>query len=365
MTQTYGPNYSSDQDLSREGRRHREYLEQKNALQDDYGNWEFDENGYFRSLPGRRVGLEAQYATDAFVARRNRESREAAIGAMRKGMGLLESYRPGGQASLASGMYQGLAEYHYRNQIETPDQLVKWRDAIRKKAQNRATQARTMQAIAAGVATIATFGVGLAAGVGAVGAAAYGLSAGASAMSGGGGGGAGGIGGAGMMGGAPRSQPGVAKTTAPSAGIPGQSSEQQFLGGAPAGFYGAPGGGGLVGGGGQVQQPQDGQKRLAGGPGVPGGGQPGGAPGGGAQVQQGGGGSGAAGAQGGSAMSRGGAFGLAPEAPEAPMTAHGLPATPAAYMVGEDSAPQHAAYWQSQLDGLDSFFGGLMQMMMA
>lgn len=349
--------------MTSQGVREQQYRDQRAALQDQFGNWAFDENGYLPEAPGRRVGMEAQYATNRYTAARNRESREAAIGAMRKGMGLLESYRPGGQASLASGMYQGLAEYHYRNQVEAPDQLAKWRDAIRAKAQHRATQARTMQAVAAAVAGVATMGVGLAAGAGLGMAAMGGLSTAAGAMAGGGqaqqGGG---VAGAFVQGGMqqPKTQPGVPPTTAPTAGVPGQSPEQQFLGGAPAGFYGDRSSGGMVGGPAQ----QGGQKRITGGAGMPSGGQPGAVPGGGPQAQQGGG--GAPGAQGGGgAMSQGGAFGLAPEAPEQPMTAHGLPATPAAYMVGEESAPQHAAYWQSQLDGLDSFFGDLMQMVMA
>ena len=350
--------------MTSQGVREQQYRDQRAALQDQFGNWAFDENGYLPEAPGRRVGMEAQYATNRYTAARNRESREAAIGAMRKGMGLLESYRPGGQASLASGMYQGLAEYHYRNQVEAPDQLAKWRDSIRQKAQHRATQARTMQAVAAAVAGVATMGVGLAAGAGLGMAAMGGLSTAAGTMAGGAGGG-GNVAGAFVQGGMQpktQQQPGVATTAAPTAGIPGQSPEQQFLGGAPAGFYGAPGGGGgMVGG--PAQQQQGGQKRISGGGlALPPNGQQGAAQGGGPQVQRGGG--GAPGAQGGSAMSRGGAFGLAPEAPEAPMTAHGLPATPAAYMVGEESAPQHAAYWQSQLDGLDSFFGDLMQMVM-
>ena len=70
--------------MTSQGVREQQYRDQRAALQDQFGNWAFDENGYLPEAPGRRVGMEAQYATNRYTAARNRESREAAIQLARK-----------------------------------------------------------------------------------------------------------------------------------------------------------------------------------------------------------------------------------------------------------------------------------------
>lgn len=172
--------------------------------------------------PGAEVALGYQYRAQEIIRRRQNALWSDAANSINQGIGLMSSYRPGGSAALASGLFQNKANV-YQNQaasLEEPDLMSQYRDAKSSDADKAAKQARNIQlglsaaSLVAGVATGgAGFFVGGAAGAAAAaqtpGAAASGTSLRADAGMGGGGspasvGGPGGVpgGGGGYSGGA-------------------------------------------------------------------------------------------------------------------------------------------------------------------
>ena len=168
--------------------------------------------GFTSSLPGRRVGAETQYLAEKRTAERNqrlmeqgmdatRARTEEAGGALQQGLGLLQSYRPGGAAALASGSYSQMANMIYGQggreadiysamRTEAPDLMFRYREHQRKSANRRAKRARIMGLVGTAIgaaATIATGGaaaplmaMGGAAAAGAAGGGAVGGAVGAS-----------------------------------------------------------------------------------------------------------------------------------------------------------------------------------------
>lgn len=225
---------------------------------------QWDENGFpVGRMPSGKYALDYQHEAN----RRTEGRRNALWGDAHNVMGqatdLLQSYRPGGSAALASGIHAQRANLYgsQAQSLEAPDLLMGYRehkqneaDAARKQSERFAS---TMGLVQTGAALLATVYGGPAAG-----AAAYGAlgALGNAAAPGGGGGGAGGqAGGYGPQMGAPSGYEGAA----PSPGMIGPQP------GAPSGYFGGGGGAapgmGAGGGGGVLQS-------RVGGPGMGGGG---------------------------------------------------------------------------------------------
>jgi len=116
------------------------------------------EMGYSRHLPGKRIAAQVQYQAERRAAERNQRLMEQGLaatkartteagGALQQGLGLLQSYRPGGAAALASPYYGQMASQIYGQggreadiyagmRQEAPDLMFAYRDAARK-SQNR------------------------------------------------------------------------------------------------------------------------------------------------------------------------------------------------------------------------------------
>lgn len=268
------------------------------------GPQQWDANGFpVGPMPRGDMALDWQYEAN----RRSETRRQALWGdaqnTMRQGLDLMQSYRPGGSAALASGMY-GQKAGLYGNQAqdtEAPDLLMGYRDWQQAKADAERKQAERFArttAVGSAVAAIAGTAIGgpavgaaLGAGVNALGGAvapnqnSYNTQAGLSSLGGLGAGGQQAQGGAGQGGGYAYNAQGQP--------MPGQPMGDQ-------GSYAGPGasGPGLVGGPNPTLQARMGQQSPGGGYGA--GGDSGGYGAGG------GGGAGAAGPGGGTAMSRGG-----------------------------------------------------------
>lgn len=279
----------------RKRNRGRAYDEQRAEIYDDQGNLILDEQGYTPVMPGRYVARAAQYESERFVAKRNAQIRADALHALKGGLGLLSSYRPGGAAALTSPYFANMANVLMNSQIETPDLLANVRRAAQASAAKRARTAQALQI--AGTAVGAIFGGPAGAAIGgALGSAAApaavpsSVTEPASASDAYGGG------------------PGMVADPGTSGGVPGTSAPPSVLG-EPATMGGA--------GAGQQQPQGRGRKQVGGAPGalgLPGQEQQGGITG---QQQRGGagagGGPGAAGGgpQGGPGAMSGGAGGMA------------------------------------------------------
>lgn len=130
-------------------------------------NVQWDETGRpVGRMPRGKYALDYQYEAD----RRTQDRRNAlwsdAHGALRQGQGMLESYRPGGAAALASGIYgQRAAMYGQQSMtLQSPDLLMGYRehkqdvaDYERKKA---VEDAQFMNLLGAGINLLGMGGLG-------------------------------------------------------------------------------------------------------------------------------------------------------------------------------------------------------------
>jgi len=122
--------------------------------QDPYGGGaQFDANGYPSRMPYGPHALDYQ-----FIANRQTEQRRQALwgdvqNTMRQGMDLMQSYRPGGAAALASGMY-GQSAGLYAQQamsLESPDLLIGYRAQKQDEATKEAKRANRINQIMGGL----------------------------------------------------------------------------------------------------------------------------------------------------------------------------------------------------------------------
>lgn len=109
-------------------------------------SYQFDELGFTQGkMPEGHHAAGAQYASEQIVARRNAELMQQAVdaigGASQGALGLLESYRPGGAASLASGIQMqagmGMANMLAGSRTEAPDLMFNRREREAQMARNR------------------------------------------------------------------------------------------------------------------------------------------------------------------------------------------------------------------------------------
>lgn len=104
----------------------------------------WDSSGYpVGVMPrGSKYALEYQYEANRRAEEYRRTLWGDAQNAMRQGLDLFQSYRPGGSAAAASGMYQAKAGL-YGNQalsVEAPDMLMAWREKLRERAEKQANK---------------------------------------------------------------------------------------------------------------------------------------------------------------------------------------------------------------------------------
>lgn len=136
---------------------------------------QFDDLGYTQHLPMGGIGPFAQYEAERIVAQRNAELMRqavAAIGDSRSGaLGLMESYRPGGAASLASGIHMqagmGIANMLAASRTQAPDLLYTHRRDRARRARQQAKRASLIGglgslAMIGGAAIGGPVGIGLA-----------------------------------------------------------------------------------------------------------------------------------------------------------------------------------------------------------
>lgn len=134
-------------------------------------------------MPTENVGPQWQYHAQGLIRQRQQALWGDAANSINRGINLTQSYRPGGSAAMASGLFQNQASI-YANQaanLQEPDLLFAWRDHKQFQARKQARRAGELQAIIGGVTAIAALGTGGAA----LGAAGLGFGLGRS-MGGGG-----------------------------------------------------------------------------------------------------------------------------------------------------------------------------------
>lgn len=117
--------------------------EQRTA--DPYGENppQWDEAGYpVGPMPRGKYSLDYQHEANRRAEMRRRALWGDAQNTMRQGLNLFQSYRPGGSAAAASGMYQARANLYGTQALNTeaPDLLIDWREQIRKRAEENANE---------------------------------------------------------------------------------------------------------------------------------------------------------------------------------------------------------------------------------
>ncbi len=126
--------------------------------------------------PAHEVALQYQYRSQELIRKRQQALWGDAQNVLGQGANLLSSYRPGGSAALASGIF-GARSNAYQNQaanLEEPDLMSAYREDKEILAAREAKRARNLQiglGLVQAAATIATGGIGgVAAGIAAAGA---------------------------------------------------------------------------------------------------------------------------------------------------------------------------------------------------
>lgn len=103
--------------------------------------------------PSQDMAQAYQWRNTELVAQRNASLRQQAMGYLRQGTNLTESFRPGGTTSLIAGNYRAMADTALNSQIGETDMLSKWRDEQAYQARKRA---RRSQNLALGVQLVST-----------------------------------------------------------------------------------------------------------------------------------------------------------------------------------------------------------------
>ena len=115
------------------------------ATQDPYGATppQWDEQGFpVGPMPKGKYALDYQYEANRRAEQRRMALWGDAQNSMRQGLDLFQSYRPGGSAAAASGMYGQKAGLYATQALNTsaPDLLIDWREQIRARAEENANE---------------------------------------------------------------------------------------------------------------------------------------------------------------------------------------------------------------------------------
>lgn len=119
--------------------------QQEAATQDPYGATppQWDEQGFpVGPMPKGKYALDYQYEANRRAEQRRMALWGDAQNSMRQGLDLFQSYRPGGSAAAASGMYGQKAGLYATQALNTsaPDLLIDWREQIRARAEENANE---------------------------------------------------------------------------------------------------------------------------------------------------------------------------------------------------------------------------------
>jgi len=117
--------------------------EQRTA--DPYGENppQWDEAGFpVGPMPRGKYSLDYQYEANRRAESQRRALWGDAQNSMRQGLDLFQSYRPGGSAAAASGMFGQKAGLYATQALNTsaPDLLIDWREQIRQRAEENANE---------------------------------------------------------------------------------------------------------------------------------------------------------------------------------------------------------------------------------
>lgn len=125
---------------------------------DQYGNLrpdvQFDEQGYLvGGMPWGGTARDYQYEANRVAEQRRQALWGDAQNVMRQGLDLMQTYRPGGSAALASGMYQSRAGLYAQQAMDTeaPDLLAHYRFQKQQKADKATRKAQNNQLLGAGI----------------------------------------------------------------------------------------------------------------------------------------------------------------------------------------------------------------------
>lgn len=127
-----------------------------------------DELGYSAGLPGSHIAPDVQLMSEAKVARRNDQ---LAVTGMTQAQNFLSNasesmsvYRPGGAASLLSGLAEAQANTALQGNLarrtEAPNLMFRWEDKVRKSAEAKAKQGALVSSLAGLVGTVAGAALG-------------------------------------------------------------------------------------------------------------------------------------------------------------------------------------------------------------
>jgi len=138
---------------------------QEAATQDPYGpnapHW--DENGFpVGPMPKGKYALDYQYEANRRSEARRRTLWGDAQQSMRQGLDLFQSYRPGGSAAVASGMFGQKAQLYGTEalNVEAPDLLIDYREQIRKRAEENANKLNRNAQLITGLSAFNVLGGG-------------------------------------------------------------------------------------------------------------------------------------------------------------------------------------------------------------
>lgn len=155
--QDYGVNPTS---MDRTSPEWQKYNEAVSKYQSDLGAWQsspgtqnsvtFDDtgrpiiNGKPIQRPGPDFALDYQYLADQEAERRRNSLWTDAHNSIRQGLDLMQSYRPGGSAALASGLFQQNASMYGTQalNVESPDMMAGYRELQLDQARRERDQAR-------------------------------------------------------------------------------------------------------------------------------------------------------------------------------------------------------------------------------
>lgn len=126
----------------------------------------FDEFGFTENLPMADVGPYAQHEANRIAAQRNARLGREAGAALYGGLHNLQSYRPGGAAAMASGMYGQQAATLLSMRQAAPDLMTMWRKVESDRARKDAERAALLSAGISAVGSLAGAALGGIGGIG-------------------------------------------------------------------------------------------------------------------------------------------------------------------------------------------------------
>ncbi len=125
----------------------------KSAGFDTFMESGFDEQGFPIGVPLVRHedAFTMQSLSERSVAERNARMRREAIATLEGGLGVMESFRPGGASGLAAGLYSQKANLMFQDQVQAPDLMADFRRHRAHEERSRVKKAQQFGAIGGGL----------------------------------------------------------------------------------------------------------------------------------------------------------------------------------------------------------------------